>query len=278
MTGTVVGSSGVASLGGQVQYLARAVRHGKRRVDRIAIAANLATVAAFPVGMLARRIGHPFPYLMRIPYRFVTPFGELAAPGGTFFIEGADDFEVEVGREVDALTGGTFIDVGSAIGYYALRASRRLGAGGRVIAVEPHPRRFRYLCRNVRANLAGNVHCVNAAAADADTPTLWLRDLTLGPNHQDVSSTGSGPRLRVRGCRVDSLVDEDENVALVKIDVEGAEPSVLRGMSRVIDRCRPTIVFECLDSAGLRECEDLLVAHGYAVAGSAPGNLIARPA
>ena len=46
--------------------------------------------------------------------------------------------------------------------------------------------------------------------------------------------------------RLDDLVSPQTTVDLVKIDVEKFEPSVLRGMPRILARDRPTIIVECL--------------------------------
>lgn len=50
--------------------------------------------------------------------------------------------------------------------------------------------------------------------------------------------------IRVRTARLDDLIPETEVVALIKIDVEGAELQVLRGAAGTIRRCRPVVIFE----------------------------------
>src|SRR5438309_790493 len=64
--------------------------------------------------------------------------------------------------------GGVFVDVGANAGTYALPLARHVGAGGRVIAVEPHPVMVCRLAFNQAASRIGNVVLVAAAAADAD--------------------------------------------------------------------------------------------------------------
>ena len=59
---------------------------------------------------------------------------------------------------------GVFVDVGANAGTYALPLARHVGAGGRVIAVEPHPLMVARLAFNQAASASGNVVLVPAAA------------------------------------------------------------------------------------------------------------------
>lgn len=51
--------------------------------------------------------------------------------------------------------------------------------------------------------------------------------------------------IRVRTDRLDNIIPPRVQVALIKIDVEGAELRVLKGAVETLKRCRPTVVFEC---------------------------------
>jgi hypothetical protein len=75
----------------------------------------------------------------------------------------------------------------------------------------------------------------------------------------------------------DAILDELGGVAdvtLVKIDVEGYEPQVLQGLSRVL-RQRPLIVFEALDEEALRSSVTHL--RGYSVRLLEGRNFLASP-
>src|SRR5262249_26253346 len=50
--------------------------------------------------------------------------------------------------------------------------------------------------------------------------------------------------ITVRTERLDALVPDDVPIALMKVDVEGAEMQVFRGAADLISRCRPFIIFE----------------------------------
>lgn len=237
----------------------RALRSGERLSDKLGIAARLAVYTAFPLGSLARRLGHPLPDPTRLLGEVTVrgPAGVFVCPPGpgAFFL--AVDEEYEPG--LSALlreTEGTVVDVGANIGFITVRAAR---TASRVIAIEPHPTRFRYLERNVALNRLDNVTCVNCALGAAEGEiVLHDVDPTLGPRPLDVSATpGRGRCYRVPMRSLDSLVAEAD---LVKIDVEGYEAEVLRGASNLLAR-GPRLVIEAF--TGPASLADLL--DGYSL-------------
>ncbi len=67
-------------------------------------------------------------------------------------------------------------------------------------------------------------------------------------SHQAGRFTGSGAVMTERGDTILAAMNLDE-IALIKIDVEGAEPQVLRGLRKTISRARPYVIFEVLSYA-----------------------------
>jgi FkbM family methyltransferase len=141
--------------------------------------------------------------------------------------------------------GDTFVDVGANIGYHVLLAAASLDGGGRVVAFEASPRIFGML----QENLAGNrvpaaVRAVNVAVADA----AGTQPIFRGP----VQNIGLTTTVRGRGLQPDGEVAaaplsqllepvELRTARLVKIDVEGAEDAVLRGMNAFLAGCRADV-------------------------------------
>ncbi len=145
--------------------------------------------------------------------------------------------------------GDVCLDIGAHIGYYSLLASALVGPGGHVYAFEPSPSNFRALRQNVERNALANVTAVNAALGAAhdravlyEGPGTNTGRATLRPSLVDDLTTRT--RADVDVITIDEAVpqSEQERVRLVKIDVEGSEVDVLRGLEPVFARDRPLTV------------------------------------
>jgi FkbM family methyltransferase len=121
--------------------------------------------------------------------------------------------------------GGVFVDVGANVGTYAMVLARQVGAGGKVIAVEPHPVTHGRLAFNRAASGFAQVILVAAAAGPADGELMIETDGdNLGASHI-VSGERSGNALRVPSLRLQRILDAAgvRQVDALKIDVEGFE-------------------------------------------------------
>ncbi len=132
--------------------------------------------------------------------------------------------------------GGTLVDVGANIGFFTLVGAACVGAAGRVVALEPDPRIAAVLRQNVAMNGLPHVRVMQVAAADTAGMAV-LAGFSEAAGNWGTSSlshaTPAGaPTFEVRCAPLDQLMDEAEvaSADLVKVDVEGAEHRVLRGM------------------------------------------------
>jgi FkbM family methyltransferase len=147
----------------------------------------------------------------------------------------------------------TFVDIGAHHGLYTLLASKRVGWDGRVIAIEPSPRECARLKKHLRFNRCSNVELVPCAAGEDPGET----DLFLVDGFNDWCNSLRPPAIdaptrtvRVRVRRVDEILSERRisKVDFVKLDVEGAELSVLYGAMRLLQRePRPALLAEVQD-------------------------------
>jgi FkbM family methyltransferase len=144
--------------------------------------------------------------------------------------------------------GGTFVDIGAHVGYYTVRALRRVGPAGAVIAVEPWAQVRELLGRNVRSNVdpaaAAALTLVPAAAWDADEP-LALHVAQDGNSGDSRVRAGNGDAADVPGVRLGDLtVFRTRKVDLVKVDAQGRDHRALTGMADVLQRDHPTVLCE----------------------------------
>jgi FkbM family methyltransferase len=122
--------------------------------------------------------------------------------------------------------GSLFVDVGANVGYHAVFAAQ---LGAHVVAVEPVP----WTLELLRANIWRHGADVEVAAAAASASPGTVR-IGLEVAHRSGAQIGE-EGIEVRSSPLDELVPEGE-VDVLKIDVEGAEPLVLRGASAILER------------------------------------------
>jgi FkbM family methyltransferase len=131
--------------------------------------------------------------------------------------------------------GDTVVDIGANIGELTLRFAGIVGSGGRVVAIEAHPRIFGYLEGNVAVNDVPNVQCFNYAVSNAGG-TIRFSDNRWDELNSIVTSGGSVPTVEVPAIRLDDLPVKFERIDLLKIDVEGAEKFVLEGAGATLEK------------------------------------------
>lgn len=138
--------------------------------------------------------------------------------------------------------GGIFVDVGANIGGYTIRVAKK----ARVYALEPHPRNFRLLKLNLKLNQekVKNVNIFQAAAgAYSGEAKLFLSD--YHGRHSLLSSNGNSDNrlaIDVDIITLDSILVNEDNINIIKIDVESAEPLVLKGANETLRKTDLVIV------------------------------------
>ncbi len=147
----------------------------------------------------------------------------------------------------------TVVDAGAHHGLYTLLASKRVGWNGRVIAIEPSPRECERLEKHLRMNRCSNTELVSCALGEDPGEA----DLYLVDGFQDWCNSLRPPAVdepirtvRVSVRRLDDVLAElgVTKVDFIKLDVEGAELSVLYGAMKLLHReWRPAILAEVQD-------------------------------
>jgi len=176
-------------------------------------------------------------------------------------IIGWSNHEPELGEIIDKLLpgGGVMLDVGAHVGHYTVRLA---GKAEHIFAVEANPETAKTLRKNLALNDIENVTVFDFAAWDGED-RLRLDD----PMHQvSGGSTRTLPTPEgmvakqgtwVDAHRLDEVMPWVSRIDLVKMDVEGADLHVLRGMKGLLDIHKPDLLVECHDIYGYYERSDL---------------------
>ena len=173
--------------------------------------------------------------------------------------------------------GDTFVDVGANHGYYSLLAAARVGPRGRVAAFEPNPGVAGALREQVARNGFERVvevrECALVDHAAGSLPLYlsafpWndgLSSLVYNPDAHGGDAGRPPAAVPVPASTFDAWAAERPGgrAALVKIDVEGAEEAVIRGMDRVL-RTAPPLRIICETRRG-SPAAAALCGYGYAV-------------
>lgn len=170
-----------------------------------------------------------------------------------------------------------FVDAGANIGIYTVAASKIVGDGGSVIAIEMMPDTLYRLKRNVELNDLKNVSLVNRALSNvsgefisASLPEEGLFGQASILNNKGTSFCNE---VIVETDTLDNILNSYSNIALMKMDLEGAESLAISGGSNIISRIK-SIIFE--SRIGDESIEPLLSDLGYSITRLDGRNLIAN--
>jgi FkbM family methyltransferase len=171
--------------------------------------------------------------------------------------------------------GMVFIDVGANEGLYTLFAAPRVQ---KVIALEPSRREFQRLTANLELNQLTNVLAQQVGLSNKPGEAV-LR--VGGYEHEGQNTLGDFAYVGVELAytekvvlkRLDDLVDQEglNDVGIIKLDIEGAEFSVLSGATRTLENFRPLLLLELSDASLRRqgssaaEVVGLLTSLGYEI-------------
>lgn len=142
-------------------------------------------------------------------------------------------YELPVTRRVAELAtgGGLFVDIGANLGYFGLLWAAA-NPGNRCLALEPSARNIELLRRNVSLNgFDSRIEVVPHAAG-------WASGrLRFDPGPADQTGWGGFAMdggVEVEVVRVDEMLPDGTPIALLKIDVEGADAWALMGCDRLL--------------------------------------------
>jgi FkbM family methyltransferase len=176
----------------------------------------------------------------------------------------------------------TFIDVGAECGYYTYLALKNLNFGncsGEGIAIEPHLQRYNTLMHVFGANPNLNVinKCVFENYGEIKlyqkgwrSPTIDKSSIEVCSNDIHISEVSK--TINATTIPLDSFLNEQNSIDIIKMDIEGAEIFAFRGMENIFRRRKTRIFLEihrkyidALMPHGINEMENTLNRYNYSI-------------
>jgi FkbM family methyltransferase len=150
-----------------------------------------------------------------------------------------------------------FVDVGANIGRILLTLNR-VDSEIAYIGFEPSTRAADLAREVIELNGLGRSHAIVPIALSDRYGFAELRFGSPGDVSASLNLSVRPSSMYARGCVVptapgDPFLADRERIGVIKIDAEGAEPQVIRGLRNTIARCRPAIIMEVLPFTHLED-------------------------
>jgi FkbM family methyltransferase len=162
--------------------------------------------------------------------------------------------------------GSVVADIGANLGYFTVLLADLTGAEGRVLAFEPNPLLAPLVRKSVAVNgFAGFVDFHEIGLGAAGGRATMEASLDQPGGGRTIPATGKKGAITI--ARLDQIAHA-EDLEFIKMDVEGFEPEVWKGMSAILERGRPMTVFmeftvgRLADPAGFLEA---ILGHGFSL-------------
>jgi FkbM family methyltransferase len=146
------------------------------------------------------------------------------------------EYEILTTIKPYVLKGGVVFDIGANIGQYAIPFSELVGNEGKVYCFEPDPENFSFLQLNTTMNACNNVCVINQGVGDLETNLSFYRDTLQGGRmgsfiKSSVGSNFEGFEIKQQVKKLDSLIKTYGVPDFIKVDVEGFEVEVVKGLT-----------------------------------------------
>lgn len=164
------------------------------------------------------------------------------------------------------MSGDIVVDVGANIGYYTMMLAKAVGPKGKVFAFEPEPNNFELIKKNIDANGFTNIIPINSAVGKENGmlklyiskpewngsngmhriyPSVFCEDSPIDISVLSLDTFFNNKKIWID--ENDTLMLSDglvNDISFVKIDAEGAELDVLKGMTNILNNKRLSMLVE----------------------------------
>ncbi len=219
----------------------------------------------------------PLVHLIRTQNGDFLSFAEPSGISGTLFVSGVwDSAVIKLAECLIQASSRTplVLDIGSNMGSFTVPTAKFIESkGGQVLAFEPQRTIFYQLCGNIFLNRLENITAYNIALSNkTGIYPISIVDFDKANNNGAFSVIDDNPRQPVTEKKEKCLFAEldqfeiDEQISLIKLDVEGSELNVLSSaMKRIANDGFPPIIFEANSDTTNQSLFDFLIKNEYKI-------------
>jgi len=154
---------------------------------------------------------------------------------GEFLYVLSEQFVSEIyEKHYNVKNGQVIVDIGANIGIFAVKAAKKVGKSGKIIAIEPEKRNLEFLKKNIEVNDLNNVIIVSKGVwSERTTRKLFLRGLG---GHSFLRRSESYDDINLD--TLDNILKDliIEKINFIKMDIEGAEIEALKGANTTLEK------------------------------------------
>ena len=148
-----------------------------------------------------------------------------------------EELETEIVKK-EVKNGDVVLDIGANIGYYTLIFAKLVGCNGKIFAFEPEPFNYDLLQKNIKINNYDNVTTEQKAVGNEnDVIKLYLSKIRTGMHRIYKSKYTNDEFINVDIVKLDDYFKDSEffnKINFIKMDVEGSEFGVLKGLTQIL--------------------------------------------
>lgn len=195
---------------------------------------------------------------------------------GTFFTGRWYDLPTQKLLDDVLKPGDEVIDIGANVGMFTLSARNLVGNTGSIHCFEPNPTVLAKLNRNIELNQFNNINVHSIGLSDIeDQFTLYVPHINAGEGTIGAFPESEYNKDECYEVLVDVKIGDNvlgkTSPRLIKLDVEGAEVNVLKGLNKLIDKCLPIIIAEYVPhhlsrfNHSFEDIQSIAQEHGYKI-------------
>ncbi|MDD3793693.1 MAG: FkbM family methyltransferase [Candidatus Gracilibacteria bacterium] len=136
------------------------------------------------------------------------------------------------------------VDIGANIGMYTNFLPKLVGKNGKVIGFEPIQAIYNQNLSSINKNKYENVYLYNKACSDVNGETIInINDLNMGGSSIERKNS-SNITEKISTIIGDEILLKEEKINFIKIDTEGHEWKVIKGIEKTINKFSPKMIIE----------------------------------